>query len=54
MTDGVVARIDEGPFRGLFPPLSILALAFLIWCWGRSATTPLWYAPVWLRWGWWP
>jgi len=50
LRDAVVARIDEGPFRGLFSLVSILALAFLIWCWGRSATTPLWYVPIWLRW----
>jgi hypothetical protein len=50
LRDVVVARIGEGPFRGLFSLLSILGLAFLIWCWGRSATTPLWYAPIWLRW----
>jgi uncharacterized membrane protein len=50
LRDAVVARIGEGPFRGLFSLVSILALAFLIWCWGRSATTPLWYAPIWLRW----
>src|SRR3954452_15216658 len=50
LRDAVVAKIGEGPFCGLFSPVSILALAFLIWCWGRSVTTPLWYAPIWLRW----
>jgi uncharacterized membrane protein len=50
LRDAVVARIGDGPFRGLFSLLSILALALLIWCWGRSATTPLWYAPISLRW----
>jgi uncharacterized membrane protein len=46
----VVARTGEGPFRGLFSLLSILTLGFLVWAWSRSATTPLWYAPQWLRW----
>jgi uncharacterized membrane protein len=50
LRDAVVANIGEGRFRGLFALLSVLALAFLIWCWHRSATTPLWYAPIWLRW----
>jgi uncharacterized membrane protein len=50
LRDAVATRIGEGRFRGLFSLLSILALAFLIWCWGRGATTPLWYAPIWLRW----
>ena len=50
LRDVVVARIGDGPFRGLFSLVSILTLAFLIWCWGGSATTPIWYAPIWLRW----
>ena len=50
LRDGVVARIGERPFRGLFSLLSILAIVFLVWSWGRASTTPLWYAPAWLRW----
>jgi uncharacterized membrane protein len=43
LRDAVVAKIGEGRFRGQFLLVSILAL-------GRSATTPLWYAPI----GGWP
>jgi uncharacterized membrane protein len=46
----IVARIGEGPFRGLFSLLSILAIVFLVRAWSTAGTTPLWYAPDWLRW----
>lgn len=49
LRDGLVARFGEGPFRGLFSLLSILALVFLVWTWSASETAPLWYAPTWLR-----
>ncbi|HME23472.1 MAG TPA: NnrU family protein [Acetobacteraceae bacterium] len=50
LRDVLVARIGEGPFRGLFALLSILSIVFLVWSWGAVDTTPLWYAPVWLHW----
>ena len=50
LRDVLVARIGEGPFRGLFSLLSILAIVFLVWSWSAAWTTPLWYAPDWLRW----
>ena len=45
-----MARIGDGPFRGLFALLSIAAIAFLVRAWSTAATTPLWYTPIWLRW----
>ena len=48
--DAIVARIGDVPFRGLFSLLSIVTIVFLVRAWGTAATTPLWYAPVWLRW----
>jgi uncharacterized membrane protein len=48
--DAVVSRIGDGPFRGLFSLLSIVAIAFLVWTWRGAPTTPLWFAPLWLRW----
>jgi uncharacterized membrane protein len=48
--DAIAARIGDGPFRGLFSLLSILAIVFLVRAWSRSETTPLWLAPEWLRW----
>ena len=50
LRDGLVARIGEGPFRGLFSLLSILSIVFLVRSWGAADTTPLWYAPGWLHW----
>ena len=38
------------PFRGVFSLLSILAIVFMVWAWSAAWTTPLWYAPQWLRW----
>jgi uncharacterized membrane protein len=50
LRDILVAKLGEGLFRGLFSATSILTLVLLIWAWGRCPTTPLWYAPHWLRW----
>lgn len=47
--DGVVARIGDGPFRGLFSLLSIAAIIFLVRAWSAAPTTPLWFAAEWLR-----
>jgi uncharacterized membrane protein len=48
--DAIVARIGDAPFRGLYSLLSIVVIVFLVRAWGVAATTPLWYAPAWLRW----
>jgi uncharacterized membrane protein len=50
LRDVLVARIGEQPFRGLFSLLTIAAIVFLVLAWSGSDTTPLWYAPPWLRW----
>ncbi len=50
LRDAIVARIGEASFRGLFSLLTILAIVFLVWAWSATWTTPLWYAPDWLRW----
>lgn len=46
----IVARIGEGPFRGLFSVASLAALWFLVASYNAAPTTPLWTAPPWLRW----
>jgi uncharacterized membrane protein len=48
--DTIVARIGDGPFRGLFSLLSILAIVFLVRAWSTAGTTLLWASPVWLNW----
>ena len=50
LRNALVERIGEMPFRGMFSLLSILAIVFLVWAWSAVWTTPLWYAPQWLRW----
>jgi len=39
--DVIVARIGDGPFRGLFSLLSIVAIVFLVQAWSATETTPL-------------
>jgi uncharacterized membrane protein len=41
----IVARIGEGPFRGLFA-----AVWFLMASYNVAPTVPLWHTPGWLRW----
>jgi len=50
LRDGVVRRIGEGPFRGVFSLLSIVVLVFLVRAWNAAPGTQLWVAPDWLRW----
>lgn len=50
----VVARIGEGPYRGLFALLSAAGLVWLILSYGRARQPDsffgLWVAPEWLTW----
>ena len=46
-----VARIGEGPFRGVFSALSVGAIWFLVAGYRAAPDVPLWHAPGWLRWG---
>jgi len=50
LRDAVVWRIGEGPFRGVFSLLSIVALVLLVWAWHAAPSTLIWVAPDWLRW----
>src|SRR5271165_6869487 len=43
-------RLGENGFRAVFSILSIGAIAFLITSFNHAQTTPLWFAPGWLRW----
>jgi uncharacterized membrane protein len=46
----VAGRIGDGAFRAVFSIASVLAIVFLVMAWQGAATTPLWFAPAWLRW----
>jgi uncharacterized membrane protein len=48
--DAVAGRVGERGFRIRFSLLSVAALVFLIVSFNRADTTPLWFAPDWLRW----
>lgn len=50
LRDLLVTRLGDTGFRGVFSLLSLLSLALLIWTWSLVWSTPLWYAPDWLRW----
>lgn len=46
----LAGRLGEGGFRAAYSVVSIAAIWFLIEGWKGAATTPLWFAPGWLRW----
>lgn len=46
----LVARIGERGFRAGFSLLSIGLIILLVGAWRGAPTTPLWFAPGWLRW----
>ena len=46
-----IARLGEGPWKGLFTLLSLAGLALIVWGFGQARATPtvLWASPVWTR-----
>ncbi len=46
----LAARLGEGGFRALFSLASVAAIWFLVSRYNAAPTTPLWFAPGWLRW----
>ncbi|WP_137126431.1 NnrU family protein [Roseomonas sp. HF4] len=46
----VVARLGETGFTIAFSVASVAAIALLVQAWQGAETTPLWFAPAWLRW----
>ena len=46
-----LARLGEGPWKGVYTLLSLAGLALIIWGFGqaRAAPTVLWPTPVWAR-----
>ncbi|MBK1662189.1 NnrU family protein [Paracraurococcus ruber] len=46
----IVARTGETAFRIGYSLLSFAAIGLLVQAWKGAETTPLWFAPGWLRW----
>ena len=46
----LAARLGEGGFRLAFSLLSVGSIVLLVSAWQGAETTPLWFAPAWLRW----
>lgn len=46
----LAARLGEGGFRIAFSLLSVVSITLLVMAWQAAETTPLWFAPAWLRW----
>ena len=46
-----IARVGEGPWKGIYTVLSLAALALIVWGFGLARATPtvLWAPPVWTR-----
>ena len=46
-----IARLGEGPWKGLYTLLSLAGLALIVWGFGQARATPivLWATPVWAR-----
>jgi len=47
---GLVGRLGEKRFVGLYSLLQILLLGWLIWAYARAPTLPLWTPPGWTAW----
>jgi uncharacterized membrane protein len=48
----LIARIGEGPYKGLFSLVSVVAVVLIAWGFGRYRATgwiDVWYSPVWTR-----
>jgi uncharacterized membrane protein len=46
----LVGAVGERWFRIGFALASVVTILLLVWAWRGAETTPLWYAPAWLRW----
>ncbi|CAH0278761.1 NnrU family protein [Roseomonas sp. CECT 9278] len=49
LRDAAVARLGERVFALAFSVGSVMAIGLLVVAWQGAATTPLWFAPAWLR-----
>jgi uncharacterized membrane protein len=48
----LIARVGEGPYRGLYTLVSLLGIVLIVWGFGRyraEGLIPVWSPPVWTR-----
>lgn len=45
----LVARLGEGPYKGLFSLVAIVSLVILIWGYRSAPFVPVWDPPLWMR-----
>ncbi|SEE60702.1 Uncharacterized membrane protein [Rhizobiales bacterium GAS191] len=48
----LIARIGEGPYKGLYSLVSVIGLVLIVWGFGvyrASGMIPVWYPPAWTR-----
>jgi uncharacterized membrane protein len=48
----LIARIGEGPYKGLYSLVSAIGLVLIVWGFGHyraSGMIPVWYPPAWTR-----
>ncbi len=50
LRDRLVARMGEAGFAIAFSLLSFATLGLMVLAWQAAGTTPVWFAPGWLRW----
>lgn len=48
---GIIARLGEGPWKGLYSIVSVIGLVLIVWGYGLSRLDPimLWEPPLWTR-----
>jgi uncharacterized membrane protein len=49
--DGMMARVGEGPWKGIYSLAAAVGLVLIVWGYGLARQDPvvLWYSPVWLK-----
>src|ERR671914_2358995 len=48
---GMIARLGEGPWKGIFSLVSLVGLVLIVWGYGLTRLDPvvIWEPPVWTR-----
>jgi uncharacterized membrane protein len=51
LRDGLIARLGEGPFKGLYSLVSLVGIILIVWGFARASDDPdfLYLPPIWTR-----